>query len=279
MSDFNPSYLEAKKIVDARSRNRQVWGRFLKELQGNFKPAVILDLGAGTGAFFELILKETNIRDCEYIPLDADGQLLRNLVDTQDQRLLEKRNIRIQPVEDRLESFLEHNRLQYDLVLTNAFLDLVNLDAVADRLFSIVAPSGILYSTLLFDGVTSFLPELDPTLDRRVEALYHGSMAHQDRSGSRAGRILMSRLMQSDLEILEAGSSDWAILPKNRGYDSADRQLLGAILDFHQDVLERDGSGTGEIGFFREWLTQRRNQLAAGQLALLTHQWDVLAKK
>jgi len=289
VSGFNPAYLRAKQAVDSRSRNQRVWNRFLRELEAGFRPKTVLDLGAGSGAFFALILSETGLRDFDYIPLDADGKLLTDLVASQNEGLLTERNIRIKPQEARFETFLQQNRDRYDLILTNAFLDLVHIQSVADPLFGLLNPGGLFYSTLLFDGVTTFLPELDSPVDQQVEALYHASMVTSGQSGYKAGRTLLALLMNSPLTILEAGSSDWAIIPRNGQYESSEAALLRSILDFHEEVLQRelsanhDGSLSSATAMsetaIQDWLRKRNSQFDEGRLALLTHQWDVLAKK
>lgn len=239
MSGFNPAYLRAKQAVDSHSRNQRVWNRFVQELEQGFRPKRVLDLGAGSGAFFAELLSGTTLRDLVYIPLDADGGLLKELVRSQNKDLLTKRNIQIEPQEARLETFLQQSKDHYDLILTNAFLDLVHLPSLATPLFKLLTPGGMLYSTLLFDGVTTFLPELDSALDQQVEHLYHASMIQEGKSGYKAGRTLLALLMNSDLTILETGSSDWAIIPSHGTYESHEEALLAAILDFHQEVLER----------------------------------------
>ncbi|WP_304244241.1 class I SAM-dependent methyltransferase [Gracilinema caldarium] len=279
MSSFNPAYLGAKKEVDQRSLNLRVWNRFIQELEKGFHPTKILDLGAGNGSFLERLLKQTELRDFEYVPLDADRELLDNLLHTQDQELLRRRGIRIRPIQARIESFLEQHNQSWDLLISNAFFDLINLDQWGPSLFSLVQPGGLFYSTLLFDGVTTFLPPLDPKTDLLVEEMYHQSMQGRGQSGSRSGRTLLAKLLSSDLMVLEAGPSDWVIYAHQGSYTEGEQQLLEAILDFHQSVFEQNGSDPELQRVFPEWIYQRRSQLRKGELALLTHQWDLLAKK
>lgn len=279
MSSFNPAYLGAKKEVDQRSLNLLVWNRFIQELEKGFHPTKILDLGAGNGSFLERLLKQTELRDFEYVPLDADRELLDNLLHTQDQELLRRRGIRIRPIQARIETFLEQHNQSWDLLISNAFFDLINLDQWGPSLFSLVQPGGLFYSTLLFDGVTTFLPPLDPKTDLLVEEMYHQSMQGRGQSGSRAGRTLFAELLSLDLTVLEAGPSDWVIYAHLGSYTEGEQQLLEAILDFHQSVFEQNGSDPELQRVFPEWIYQRRAQLIKGELALLTHQWDLLAKK
>lgn len=279
MSGFNPAYLGAKKEVDQRSLNLRVWNRFVQELERGFRPATVLDLGSGSGSFLERLLKHTKLRDFEYVPLDADRELLDNLVHTQDQALLRRRGIRIRPIQARLETFLEQNHRTWDLVISNAFFDLINLDQWGPSLFNLVQAGGLFYSTLLFDGVTTFLPPLDPKTDLLIEEMYHQSMQGRGQSGGRAGRTLLAQVLCSDLTVLEAGPSDWVIYAHQGSYTEGEQQLLMAILDFHQYVFKQSGADPGLQEVLLEWMNQRREQLGHGELALLTHQWDLLAKK
>jgi hypothetical protein len=168
---------------------------------------------------------------------------------------------------------------QWDLVVTNAFLDLADLERDGRAILGLVARGGLFYSTLLFDGVTAFLPEIDPVLDREIEERYHRSMDGGGRSGSVAGRKLIGLFLSAGLEILEAGASDWAVVPRGGRYREGEEELLRAILDFHADAL-RDRPGDADCEDRTErWLALRRSQLARGELALLTHQWDILGRR
>lgn len=283
MSCFGPAYLEAKERVDERSLNLRVWDAFRGELASGFAPRKILDLGAGSGSFLRRILAGTDIRDAVYVPVDADPLLLERLVDSRDADLLRSRSLRLEPVAARVEDFARGeaagNGRGWDLVVTNAFLDLADLDRDGPLILDLVRPGGLFYSAMLFDGVTTLLPTIDRDLDRDLEARYHASMEGGGRSGSAAGRKLLDLLLRRSYEVVAAGASDWAAIPRNGRYRDGEAELLGAILDFHAEALGIPEHATEAGGPESRWLAARRGQLARGELALLTHQWDVLGRK
>jgi len=283
MSGFSSAYLEAKAKADERSLNRRVWDAFRGELEAGFAPGRVLDLGAGNGSFLRRLLGGTGIRDAVYVPVDADPNLLRELTDSQDAEDLRSRGLRVEPVAARAEDFARRraagSERGWDLVVTNAFLDLADLDRDGRELLGLVGTGGLFYSTLLFDGVTTFLPTVDAELDREMEAAYHASMAGGGRSGSAAGRKLLELLLSEGFDIIATGASDWAIIPRLGRYRDGEAELLGAILDFHADALGILHGGADRNGRAARWLEKRRDQLARGELALLTHQWDVLGRR
>lgn len=282
MSGFTPGYLEAKKLVDERCLSRQVRDRFCAELAGGFQPRRVLDLGAGSGSFLERLL-QTGIEDLTYCPLDADASLIESLVAGTDPELLRSRGIRIRPIVARIEDYISENEARaeekWGLLVSNAFLDLLDIHRLCAPLLSLLPPGGLFCFTMIFDGVTSFLPRLDPKLDDEISSLYHESMNGEGRSGSRAGRILFDELHRGGVEVLEAGASDWVILPPKGRYKAGEKELLGAILDFHEDVFsETIRTGRPLPSGAEVWLRTRRNQLIARELGLLTHQWDILGR-
>ena len=64
----------------------------------------------------------------------------------------------------------------YDLVIAQAFLDLVDLDSVLPLIGASLRPGGLIYLCINFDGGTIFDPVVDAELDARIEALYHRTM-------------------------------------------------------------------------------------------------------
>lgn len=104
----------------------------------------------------------------------------------------------------------------YDLLLAQAFLDLIDLDADLPRLLSVVADGGLVYAPITFDGETVFEPTPADLRDDAVLDLYHATMDAPDRPGSSTtGRELLTALPASGCAILSAGASDWVVYPQD----------------------------------------------------------------
>ena len=70
----------------------------------------------------------------------------------------------------------EPGKSAWDLLVAHAVLDLVDLPTALPPLLSRLAPGGLFYFSLNFDGATIFEPPIDPDLDALIEALYHRTM-------------------------------------------------------------------------------------------------------
>jgi len=53
----------------------------------------------------------------------------------------------------------------WDLLMAQAFLDLVDVPTTLPALLSLLRPGGLFYCPITFDGGTVFQPEIDPELD------------------------------------------------------------------------------------------------------------------
>jgi len=79
------------------------------------------------------------------------------------------------------------NKKQWDLGLTHAFLDLVDIAEVVPRFCRSIKPGGLVYLTLNYDGETILLPAVDRTFDERIMQLYNQSMDERTTNGKTAG--------------------------------------------------------------------------------------------
>ena len=220
-----PRYLAAKKSLDDRSLNRQVWQRFAELLPqiNKDRPLRLLEVGAGIGTMIERVLEERLLSRATYTAIDADvasiGEAARRLPGRAAQHGLRvspdrrpgsssqgrRWRLRVQPdqraepdaVRDvtveleavELSAFVrrEQGHQTWDVLLAHAFLDLVDVVAVLPELVSVLSPGGLVYSTLTFDGATIFQPQIEPRLDAQIEALYHRSMDQRHGAGARSG--------------------------------------------------------------------------------------------
>lgn len=292
---FDEAYLRAKASIDDRSLHEATAHAFgeslvalgasapLRNNRTNRKPH-LLEIGAGSGATLERLVRRWDLHNGEYHALDHDDALLAALTASPGAILARERGVVVTTHTESLEAFVERSidehpdAERFDVLLAHLVWDLFDVPTVMPRALGLLEPGGIAYFTCLFDGVTSFLPTLDPELDERIARAYHASMTASDphRSGPNTGRAAIETLISCGAEILSAGPSGWAIVPIEGTYPEGAPTVLATMLDFVEDSVGRDP--TLHPDELARWLTARRRALASQRLALLTHQWDVLAR-
>jgi SAM-dependent methyltransferase len=284
-------YLAAKTTVDDRALNRTVWSAFAGALAAVERPRV-LEVGAGIGTMAERAWAWGLLPDgAAYHAVDArpanvaaarrrfagraepvSGGGFR-LSDGERQAAVTFEAADLYDMAAR-----PGERGVWDAVIAHALLDLLNLPATLDVLFGLLRPGGAFLFTLVFDGVTAFLPAVDPALDAQIEAAYHRTMdertAHGELTGgSHAGRRLLTALVASDARLLAAGSSDWVVYPGPAGYPADEAFFLDYITRTVYDAL-RGGAGVAPARL-DAWAAARREQIARAELIYVTHQLDV----
>ncbi|MGY1663047.1 hypothetical protein ACI78Q_17630 [Geodermatophilus sp. SYSU D00705] len=283
-------YLAAKKSLDDRALNRSV----LDELRRLVPPGPlrVLEIGAGLGTMVARLLEWRVVTAGEYTLLDVDRRLLQDsrawLCGWAGTRGLDAEplpdgvrlgDLRVRLVEAELGRHLESgNGAPADLLIANAFLDLVDVPAVLPGLLRLLLPGGTYWFTVNFDGESVFQPE--HPADDEVIGAYHRTMDHRVRYGrsageSRTGRHLFGHLRAAGAPPLSAGSSDWVVLAGPDGtYPGDEAYFVEAILQTVQDALEGPAAPSG----LADWLAVRRRQLADGELVYLAHQLDVAGR-
>ncbi len=295
-------YLAAKKTVDDRALNRHVWDRLVKSVMAIRGPGPlrVLEVGCGIGTMLERLLEWGLLVHAAYTAVDLAPECLeearaslRAYADRKGAGLIEEENwlifqshsyrVLLQLEAISLESFLarEQGQAEFDLVIAHAFLDLVDLAGTLPPLLSLLRDGGLAYLTLNFDGVTLLQPELDPDLDRQVISLYHRTMDQRRVAGaasgdSRTGRLLFRELTAAGAQVLAAGSSDWVVFPGAGGYPDDEAYFLYFFLDTMRGALQ--GHPELDPGRFRDWLAARQALVEAGELVLIAHQLDFLAR-
>jgi hypothetical protein len=168
----------------------------------------------------------------------------------------------------------------YDLVVANAFLDLVDVGALLPALWRRIGPARPFWFSINFDGETIFLPELP--LDGAVTALYHGTMDRRVRDGRRAGdsktgRHLLQWLPQTGARLLGAGGADWVVFPGPAGqaaYPGDEAYFLHHIVNTVAGALT--GTPALDATAFAAWIETRHRQIDRGALIYIAHQLDVV---
>lgn len=294
-----PRYLAAKKSVDDRALNRHVWQSLAYRLPPSTSesPLQVLEIGAGIGTMLERMLDWGLFSLADYTALELQAenvacasQRLPEWAESHGYRLksiLEGRLMLENEIQKVGVSFeagdlftfcsREVGKRRWDLLVAHAFLDLMDVPAILPRLAQLVRPGGLFYFTLNFDGVTILEPSSDPAYDDFLQQLYHHTMDTRLTSGqpsgdSRTGRRLFGQLRQAGYEILDAGSSDWVVFPRESGYPGDEGYFLHFIVNTIQQALW--GHPQLEPGRFSEWISGRHTQITRGELVYIAHQID-----
>jgi SAM-dependent methyltransferase len=293
MSSGYARYLAAKTTVDDRALNRHVLAE-LRRLMPAGAPRV-LEVGAGLGTMAARLMDWGVVGAGEYTLLDADQPLLdhsrRWLRDWAAARGLRSDllpdglqvgDLRVRLVHAELGSYLETDHgAQADVLIANAVLDLVDVPAILPGLFRLLAPGGVYWFTINYDGESIFAP--DHPGDDQVMQAYHRDMDERVRYGrpageSRTGRHLFHQLRAAGAPALAAGSSDWVVSADPDGsYPADEAYFLRSILSTIQDAL-RSRPDWVDPADLADWLAVRGRQLAAGELVYIAHQLDFVGR-
>ncbi|MCX8024564.1 MAG: class I SAM-dependent methyltransferase [Thermanaerothrix sp.] len=292
-------YLTVKRSVDDRALNRHVWDSLVDYIARTpHRPLKLLEVGAGIGTMIQRVWEWGLVENAIYTALDLDLASLRYA-----QRALEnwaqrnqipfekqagclhfqqgRRSLRVDfltadafaPGQSPLRSGI------FDGVIVHAVMDLVNLEEGLSMLASYVRPGGWLYLTLNFDGLTQFLPPLNPNLDAQIITLYHQSMDERrfhglPTGGSATGRALLILGPALGLDLVAVGASDWVVSPRRGEYQSEEADFLRSILHFVEDSLSRQALISPSA--LADWLATRREQVSRCELVFIAHQLDFL---
>jgi hypothetical protein len=295
------TFLTAKRTIEDRALNQRVFDRFVTELAActatDSEPVRIVEIGSGTGSMIaRLAAWDAFPSTVSYRAVDLDAETVatarRQLpewlraagytVDRESDQLV-ARQTNSDGTDQTLEITLEVGdgfsiTDEADAVIAAAVLDLVDLEPAVDDLKSLFGDGGLLYAPITFNGSTSFTP-VDP-LDSRIEQLYHRHMdeIREQPGSSRAGQQLLSVLPAAGYRMLEAGGADWVIRPIDGTYPDAESTALthllstvdGALADYPPDVIAPSRR--------TRWIETRTDHLARGELTLVAHHLDVLAR-
>ncbi len=289
-------YLTAKRTIDARSINQRVWSRFVEAMNGVSTELRVLEVGGGVGATAERILDAATAPEVAYTLVDlSDANVARardNLrrwardagfaSEVQGEALRLRRDDRrctVRVVADDVFGFLDDTDGTWDVLVAQAFWDLVNLEEAFARLRPVLAPGAVLYFPLHFDGLTAFEPVVDPALDMQILRIYHRTMDERiteygSSGGSRTGRRLIFSLRDLGASLLAAGSSDWVVAAKSEGFTDDEKYFLHHMLHFVETSVATQGSIASDD--LARWIRKRRLQIEDGTLVFIAHQLDVL---
>lgn len=290
---MHQSYLEAKREIDDRSLNRQVWDAVFLDPDHRDRPLRIAEIGAGTGTMVERLRAwggfdrlQENFPEIHYhaweINPDTAAVLEKRLVAAPE--IAEHRVFQT----DARTTVVERG---YDLLIAHAVLDLFTPTQAVLLAERLVRPGGQLYASIVFDGETLLEPDIDPVLDREILERYHRSM-----SGG-FGRRQMHAFHRSGWTLQATGGSDWVVPPRSGGPLEAEREVVSTVLDMMEEsvikteaahpcsapfaggVALADAPHSASPAAVREWIQRRRDQLTAGDLLFIAHQLDFLVRR
>ena len=294
-------YLAAKKSVDDRALS----GHVLKSLDAALKacgPGLkVLEVGAGIGTMLERLVDRGILADARYVGIDSAPCLVaeaRRRVPTwaRDRGFtvaegaasairLERGSscicARFETAD--LYEFIDRNRgrRRWDLLIANAFLDLVDLPRALPGLIALAEPGGLLSLTMNFDGMTILEPPVEPALDREILTLYHQTMDGRVVDGrpsgdSRTGRHLLTRLREMGVLTLAAGSSDWVLYPGSDGYPGDEAYFLHYLIDLiFASLKDHPALDPGRLA---SWMGIRHAQIERAEMVFIAHQLDILGR-
>lgn len=299
-----PRYLSAKKTVDDRALNREVLHRLQSELAATDRadPLRVIEIGAGIGTMIERFLDWGLMTQATYTALDSEpaniaeaarrlpswaadrGYTVETAVEGNVRLRRGDTDVLVELQTADVFDFMETVRSGqgWDLLIANAFLDLVDIPSTLPDLLALLRPGGLFYFTINFDGATIFQPEVDPLLDGQIEALYHETMDRRIIRGrqsgdSRTGRHFFQHARSVGAKILAAGASDWVVFAGPDRYLGDEAYFLhfivhtiGAALKGHPDL---------DAIALSDWVQQRHRQIDHGTLVYLAHQLDFFGKR
>lgn len=287
-------YLSSKRTVDDRALNRQVFECVRARLEGHTGAMSVLEVGAGLGTMIARLVDWGLLKDADYYAVDEDANLIRSGQDwlaewgaaSGRSVYLEADGVRIQGtgvdirvhfVIAEIRQFLESPSPieRADLLIANAFLDLVELPATLRELFALLKADGVYWFSINYDSETVLLPEHSE--DTKFFEVYDRSMDQRVRNGrcagdSMTGRHLFQHLRQLGASILAAGASDWVVHAGALGYPADEAYFLSHILLTIEEELKRHAEiSRPEL---EAWIRARRGELDRGELVYIAHQLD-----
>ena len=288
-------YLSAKKTVDDRALYRGAWKEVGKHLaKAHAKPWQILEVGGGIGTMVARLIEWEFLGRADYLMVDESAELLaharRWLAEwaaargarselSADGIVIQSPGIdlRVRLCHSDVQTFLERTSAspKADLLIANAFLDLVDLSATLPALLAQLSADGMYWFTINYDGETIFLPE--HRLDGELLRVYNRSMDERRRGEQGAGDLKTGRHLFRHLQELGAsptavGASDWVVHPLGGRYVADEAYFLRHIVNTVDLELQRHSQIAASDR--TEWSSLRRAQITRGELVYIAHQLD-----
>jgi SAM-dependent methyltransferase len=292
-------YLSSKRSVDDRALNKDV----VRQLEIAVKERAqlnVLELGAGLGTMLARLVDWGVIRHASYTLLDVEARLLDDArdwlaewatskgfevkVDAGDLRIRREQEVDLEVSFScaELGHYLEGNPSMQpvDLLIANAFLDLVDVPTLLPHMLRLLAPGGLYWFTINYDGETIFQPAHEH--DQQFMRVYNRSMDERLRFGraagsSRTGRLLFGALAKSGASVSAAGASDWIAYGQGGRYEADEAYFLHHIIYTIDEELKRHAEIAA--GALADWVALRHKQIECGELLYIAHQVDLFGRR
>ena len=286
-------YLRAKETVDDRALHRPTLAAARDAATGR-DTLRVFEAGPGLGASLRRLLRWDLPAETTYRGVDSDAE---SVAATRD-RLSDLAAAAGYDVDGRAPATLTDGdrtvdvrfetgdavdaapEASADLVLAAAFVDLFDPAAALSALRAALAPGGVAYLPVVFNGVTAFDPPHDA--DDRVLDAYHATMDAPNRpGGSESGRALLGAVRESDATLAAAGGSDWLVTPP---YPADEAYFCHHLVGVVERAVTRAESAAEPNrarvpdAVARTWAADRHAAVADGDLTLLVHNLDVLVR-
>jgi hypothetical protein len=262
VSGFSASWLELREPFDLRARNAEVIDAVVASIAG--RPSVtIADLACGTGSTLRALSPHIDARQ-NWRLADNNLSLLARAPQSSPPNL----HVTTMPVDlgHDLEVVLDG---PVDLVTTSALLDLVSNDWLQRLVVEAAARRLPVYAALSYDGRIELTPA-DP-LDEKI---FDAVNRHQ-RTDKGFGPALGPAAASTAIEQFERvgysvvqGAADWMFEPKDREIQN---ETLAGWATAAREIGEPPLSET------IEWLTRRRDFVAAGRSTIRVGHLDLFA--
>ncbi len=268
--------------------NRDVMQTVLASLPTE-RPVRIAELGGGVGTMVDRLIETGSIPEAHYLIVDTEAEFLeeaRTLAPQWQQGRTRSTQIptpgvcfEVSTRHALLEDWLHEDDSVFDLIIAHAVLDLVDTKDILPRLLQRLAPQGVFWPTINFDGETIFMPK-DPR-DAALMDAYHRSMDERTRDGqaagsSTAGRELFGHIRAAGGIIVRAGSSDWVVFGDASGYEADEAYFVHHIIHtVEQELGTHPTLGASVAG----WGELRHAQVESGELVYIAHQLDFAVRR
>jgi hypothetical protein len=261
---FSADWLALREPHDLRARNAAVLDAVVASLAGETAIRIV-DLACGTGSTLRALAPQ--------VPATQNWRLVDNnlslLARASDMAPLARVSFSAAPLDIQydLEAALDG---PVDLVTTSALLDLVSAEWLERLAVEIAARSIPIYAALTYEGRADIRPHdsRDAAILAAVNAHQRGDKGFGAALGPSAASAAIARFQSLGYAVVH-GTADWVFQPSDR--------------DIQTQIFSGWATATREAGALPlaeivEWLTFRRDEIAAGRSSLTVGHVDFFAE-